>query len=203
MANGDEFLLETSDGERRRAPKRDDKSETIQSWVPATKEENNRGERNVAAALEPVFLFRRDGLGQRRVGRVRGELRGVGQEEVWERRDDWFRGIGVFESVRRARTQGLAQVVPFDRSEREEARESRTGEDLRASFTERRRRGDDGEYGPRRFRFRFRFKFRFRRRRREERQSEEQTGEEVVLSLFDGKRNGYPGGGRRNRDLGD
>ena len=70
MANGDEFLLETSDGELGRAPERDDKSEVIKSWVPATKEENNRGERNVAAALEPVFLFRRDGLGQRRVGRV-------------------------------------------------------------------------------------------------------------------------------------
>ena len=33
--------------------------------------------------------------------------------------------------------------------------------------------------------------------------AKKQTGKEVVLSLFDAKRNGYPRGRRRNRDLGD
>ena len=44
--------------------------------------ENGGGKRDVAAALESMFLFRRHGTCARRVGRVHGELRSVGRAEV-------------------------------------------------------------------------------------------------------------------------
>ena len=49
---------------------------------PTQKRKTAVEKETVAAALESMFLFRRHGTRARRVGRVHGELRGVGRAEV-------------------------------------------------------------------------------------------------------------------------
>ena len=82
MANDNELFGESGNGERGRAAKRDDESEIIARWISHAEKENGGGKRDVAAALESMFLFRRHGTRARRVGRVHGELRSVGRAEV-------------------------------------------------------------------------------------------------------------------------